>query len=234
MFSKSFFVSLFVVALSSQAYAHAAIAPALGVKGTPARSDVQRPATGKECGNVNVAQTLDTSTPIVANGNSFTATITNFNGGKDGSREVTNLQVDASGAGKTFVKGTVTTNGDAAPATTGSQQIVGSLPAGTKCTGGKSGNLCLVSLTTAGGFGNCVVVQQGAAGATGAAAAGAAAAPAASASTAAKPATNKAAAKGAKKGGKKGGKKAGKNAAKNANKQTAARSWASRRNVRLA
>ena len=34
------------------------------------------------------------------------------------------------------------------------------LPAGTTCTGGASKNLCLVSFTTAGGFGNCVVVQQ--------------------------------------------------------------------------
>ena len=43
----------------------------------------------------------------------------------------------------------------------GSQPLTVSLPAGTKCTGGNTGNLCLVSFTTAGRFGNCVVVQQG-------------------------------------------------------------------------
>ena len=33
------------------------------------------------------------------------------------------------------------------------------LPAGTTCTGGASGSKCLVAFVTAGGFGNCVVVQ---------------------------------------------------------------------------
>jgi hypothetical protein len=93
-----------------------------------------------------------------------------FPSGKDGSRSVT-MTVDAAGTGAKFVAGKVTTNGDAAPATTGTQKITASLPAGTKCTGGASGDLCLASFTTAGGFGNCVVVQQGAGG--GAAAGGA-------------------------------------------------------------
>ena len=48
------------------------------------------------------------------------------------------------------------------PSDVGSQPLTVSLPAGTKCTGGNTGNLCLVSFTTAGRFGNCVVVQQGA------------------------------------------------------------------------
>ena len=68
------------------------------------------------------------------------------------------------------------------PASTGTQQLTIKMPAGTTCTGGKSKNLCLMSLTTDGGFGNCVVAQQGgtAAGksstvATGVAASGAAA-----------------------------------------------------------
>jgi hypothetical protein len=74
------------------------------------------------------------------------------------------MTVDATGTGAKFVAGKVTTNGDAAPATTGTQKITASLPAGTKCTGGAAGDLCLASFTTAGGFGNCVVVQQGAAG----------------------------------------------------------------------
>jgi hypothetical protein len=93
--------------------------------------------------------------------------------GKDGSRQVT-MTVDATGTGAKFVAGKVTANGQAAPATTGTEKITASLPAGTTCTGGASKNKCLASFTTAGGFGNCVVVQQGAGGgaAAGAAAAG--------------------------------------------------------------
>lgn len=71
---------------------------------------------------------------------------------------------------------TITKNGVAAPSTTGSVQVSGTLPAGTTCTGGSDGASCLVSFTTAGGFGNCVLVSQGGAGgggATNAAAAGA-------------------------------------------------------------
>ena len=70
---------------------------------------------------------------------------------------------------------TITKNGVAAPSTTGSVQVSGTLPAGTTCTGGSDGASCLVSFTTAGGFGNCVLVSQGGAGgggATNAAAAG--------------------------------------------------------------
>jgi len=36
------------------------------------------------------------------------------------------------------------------------------MPAGMNCTGGASGNLCLASFKTTAGFGNCVVVSQGA------------------------------------------------------------------------
>jgi len=82
------------------------------------------------------------------------------------------MEVDA-GSGANFVAGKVTANGEAAPASTGTEQITASLPAGTTCTGGASGDLCLASFKTAGGFGNCVVVQQGAGGGnTGAAAGG--------------------------------------------------------------
>ena len=35
------------------------------------------------------------------------------------------------------------------------------MPAGTKCTGGTSKNLCLASFVTTAGFGNCVAVSQG-------------------------------------------------------------------------
>jgi hypothetical protein len=52
--------------------------------------------------------------------------------------------VDPTGSGKNFVKATVTKNGDANPKGTGTDQVKLSLPAGTKCTGGKAGNLCLL------------------------------------------------------------------------------------------
>jgi len=169
MFSRIFAVAAIVLTFSAQAHAHAALAPVLGVAGTPKRSDVQRPSTATPCGKTNVAANIDTSTPVAAAADgTFTVTATNFNGGRDGSRQVS-LTVDAAGTGKNFVAGQVTTNGDPAPATVGSEQIVASLPAGTKCTGGTAGNLCLASFKTTGGFGNCVVVQQGAAAAGGAA-----------------------------------------------------------------
>ena len=88
--------------------------------------------------------------------------------GQDGSREVTSAKVDTTGTGNSFAAtATVTKNGIKAPTDVTSQQLTLSLPAGTKCTGGVDKASCLVSLTTAGGFGNCVLVSQG----TGAAAA---------------------------------------------------------------
>ncbi|KAI0351877.1 hypothetical protein OH77DRAFT_1410258 [Trametes cingulata] len=184
MFSKSLIATAALcLSLSLQVHAHAAIFPALGVKGTPARSDVQRPSKSSECGKINIAQNIDSSQAIQAAANgSFSASIINFNGGVDGSRQVTAL-VDPTGTGKSFVSADVLQNGDKNPASTGTQQLVVQLPAGAACSGGASKNKCLVSFTTAGGFGNCVVVQQGAAGA--AAAAGAGNATKASATTAA-------------------------------------------------
>ena len=80
MFSKSIIAPLFLLALTSSVNAHAAVAPALGVKGNPARSDVQRPSQAKPCGNIDIAQNLDTSTAVNANANgSFAASITDFN-----------------------------------------------------------------------------------------------------------------------------------------------------------
>ncbi|KIM47124.1 hypothetical protein M413DRAFT_440651 [Hebeloma cylindrosporum] len=164
MFSKIWTSAALVLALALQVTAHAAISPALGVAGTPVRNNVKRPNAKSPCGaGVNIANTIDTSTAVAANAaGSFKATAINFNGGRDGSRKVT-AKVDATGKGTTFVAMTVTTNGDAAPANTGSQPIVASLPAGTKCTGGKTGNKCLVQFVTTAGFGNCMVVSQGAA-----------------------------------------------------------------------
>jgi hypothetical protein len=175
MFSKTFFISALVVLLSAQVNAHAIINPALGVTGKAARANVQRPKAGAECGKANIAGGIDAANAVaVGAGGSFSVTAQNFNNGKDGSRQVT-MSVDATGTGKKFVAGTVSKNGDLAPTAVATQDITAALPAGTKCTGGKAGNRCLVAFKTAGGFGNCVVVSQGAAAAGGAAAGGAAA-----------------------------------------------------------
>ncbi|KII87861.1 hypothetical protein PLICRDRAFT_141880 [Plicaturopsis crispa FD-325 SS-3] len=161
MFSKTFFAAIGVLALGLQAHAHAAIAPQLGVKGVPVRNDVQRPTANAACGTTNVAQTLDSSTPVTANAQgAFSVNITNFNAGKDGSTQVT-AQVDPTAKGTAFATALdVTKNGVLAPTAAGTTQLTAQLPAGTKCTGGKTGDLCLASFKTAGGFGNCVVVKQ--------------------------------------------------------------------------
>jgi len=174
------------LALVAQTSAHAIPSPALGVKGAPARSDVQRPSTAQPCGTIDPATTLDTSTaiPVAADG-SVTMNVVNFNAGADGSTSVA-VSVDATGKGTSFVAGTVTTNGNPAPKAVETDKVVFTLPAGTKCTGGTAGNLCLVSVKTTAGFGGCTVVSQGAAtAAAGTAAAGTADAGAAAAVTAA-------------------------------------------------
>jgi hypothetical protein len=81
MLSKSFIASIFLLASISSANAHAGVNPALGVKGQLIRNDVQRPSAKSPCGNVNIAQNLDSSTAVQAdeNGN-FSPTITDFNG----------------------------------------------------------------------------------------------------------------------------------------------------------
>jgi len=160
------FVSvLFLFTLLPASYAHAGVAPQLGV-GTPKRSDVKRP--GKQpCGDgVNIASTFDKSTAVPASSNGeVKVTVLNFNPGADGSRQV-RAQVDPSGTGKNFVKMTIIgANGDPAPKDNkGSQDVVAKLPTGTKCTGGSTKNKCLVQFVTTSGFGNCVVVSQGGAG----------------------------------------------------------------------
>ncbi|EUC65683.1 Rgp1 domain protein, putative [Rhizoctonia solani AG-3 Rhs1AP] len=156
-FSKTLLV---LAALSTSVLGHAGVAPALGVKGTTiARNNVQRPSTNKPCGN-SALSAIDTSTAVPLNGNSFTVTATNFNGGRDGSTQFT-AQVDSTGKGTGFKAATVTKNGQLAPSGTGSAQITVQMPAGMTCTGGASGNRCLVSFKSAGGFGNCVVVSSG-------------------------------------------------------------------------
>ncbi|KAI0754369.1 hypothetical protein C8Q80DRAFT_1266011 [Daedaleopsis nitida] len=132
---------------SLQADAHAAISPMLGVKGKPQRSNVQRPSVAKPCGNVNIAQALDSSTAIPLN----------FNAGIDGSLQIVSASVDVTGTGKSFEPAHVRKNGERNPSQIKSQQLSVLIPSG--CKGGKTKNKCLVTFTTAGGFGNCVVVQ---------------------------------------------------------------------------
>jgi hypothetical protein len=80
MVSNSFIAFIFLLCFTTSVDAHAAIDPALGVKGNASRSDVQRPSTASPCGSINIAQTLDTSTalPVSSNG-SISPTITDFN-----------------------------------------------------------------------------------------------------------------------------------------------------------
>ena len=79
MFFKSLIAPIFLLALTSSVNAHAVVAPALGVKGNPARSDVQRPSQAKPCGNINITQNLDNSTAVNVNAKGiFTANITGF------------------------------------------------------------------------------------------------------------------------------------------------------------
>lgn len=121
----------------------------------------QRPSTAKPCGNTALS-TIDTTTQIhMTIDNTFTATATSFNPGEEGSLQFT-AKVDSTGTGKGLQAATVTQNGPRTPPRADmTAQLSVSLPAGTKCTGGASGNLCLVSFTSTGGFGNCVVVKQG-------------------------------------------------------------------------
>jgi len=160
-FAKTLIV---VAALAAQVLAHATVAQPLGVAGTPKRSDAQRPSTANPCGKASLAK-IDSTKAITMSGTTFTAAATNYNLAKDGSLQFT-AQVDSAGTGKAFKAATITKNGDAAPKKIGQvSQLSVSLPAGTKCTGGASKDLCLVSFKSASGFGNCVVVKQGGAGA---------------------------------------------------------------------
>jgi len=157
MFSAKSLVVL--VALAAQAFAHAAVAPAMGVSGEPIRADVQRPSTAKPCGKIALSK-AETSTTIAMTGSSFTANATNFNPGKDGSMLFT-ASVDPTATGNSFTAVTITQNGPPAPLKIGTTaQLSVTLPAGTKCSGGQTKDLCVVSFESASGFGNCVVVKQ--------------------------------------------------------------------------
>ncbi|KAG7095952.1 hypothetical protein E1B28_006636 [Marasmius oreades] len=159
--SRSFTFIALSLALMVEVKGHAVVSPAMGVAGAPIRADSQR--TGrKPCGKVDIAQNLDSSQTITPNADgSITMTINNFNPLLDGSRKIQKASIDADGTGNFATPVTITKNGELAPKTrTGSEQITVQMPAGMKCTGGTAGNLCVMSFTTASGFGNCVVVAQ--------------------------------------------------------------------------
>jgi len=162
MFSKILASSVLVLALCHQVTSHAIVTPALGVKGTAKRANVQRPSSASPCGaNVNnISNAIDSAMTVVVNANgSFNVNGTSFNGGTDGSLKFKG-QVDSSGNGTHFVSMTINMNGNNSPPGAESTMLVASLPPGTKCTGGKTGNLCLAQFISGAGFGNCVVVSQ--------------------------------------------------------------------------
>jgi hypothetical protein len=73
MLSKSFAASIFLLALTSSVNAQAStggsgcvFAPALA-NANPVASDVQHPSSSAPCGDVNIAQNIDSSTPVSVN-----------------------------------------------------------------------------------------------------------------------------------------------------------------------
>jgi len=81
MFFKSILLSGAILAFSAlEVSAHAAINPALGVKGTAVRNDVQRPSNNKPCGDAALSA-IDSSTAVKADASgAFSVDIENFNG----------------------------------------------------------------------------------------------------------------------------------------------------------
>ena len=66
MISKSFVALIFLFAFTSSVNAQVCMEPALGVSGTPTAQDVRKPTDALPCGGVNIAQNLESSTPIQA------------------------------------------------------------------------------------------------------------------------------------------------------------------------
>jgi len=191
MFSKVFAIVSVVLAVSSQVHGHGGVQPFLGVNGTLVKSDISKLVASSPCGQVDIASGVASATPVQAAADgTFTATGVTFDTGSDGSESVS-ANVDPTAQGTSFTTPvTITTNGDPAPATTSvTSPIVAALPAGTTCTGGATGNVCLVQFVTTAGFANCVAVAQGAAGASNATAAATTASNATTAATTASNAT---------------------------------------------
>lgn len=83
MLSKIWASCVLVSALCLEVTAHAIVSPALGVKGTPARSDAQQPSKASPCGpDVNdIASAIDSATAVPADATgSFSVNATSFNG----------------------------------------------------------------------------------------------------------------------------------------------------------
>jgi len=165
MLLKIWASSVLVLALCLQVNAHATVAPVMGVQGNPSRGDVKRPGAADPCGTrVNITSEFNSSTAVTADTTgSFKVNATSYNGGVDGSLKFS-AKVDPTGTGTKFVAMNITTNGDNSPTGAKSEPLVASLPAGMKCTGGSSGDKCLVQFISGAGFGNCVVVSQAATG----------------------------------------------------------------------
>ncbi|KZV76162.1 hypothetical protein PENSPDRAFT_680367 [Peniophora sp. CONT] len=163
MFVK-IFTTIIILATAASVSAHTIFTPAIGISGRAAvRADVERTTAAAPCGpNVDVATAIPGSTAATLNADgTFTVTVTDFNGGADGSRAVATAMVDPTGTGASFPDtATVLVNGDPAPATAGSEEVTLELPAGTVCSGGNDGASCLVALATAATFGNCVLVSS--------------------------------------------------------------------------
>ena len=94
-----------------------------------ARSDIQRPSADSPCGKVNVAQNLDPSIAVQADASgNLSPSSTDFNGGADSSRSIQKVQVDASGTRKNIVTAEMVVNGNANPATVGTDKLTAQLP----------------------------------------------------------------------------------------------------------
>ncbi|KAH9986117.1 hypothetical protein BJV77DRAFT_1082340 [Russula vinacea] len=161
MISKSFVALIFLFAFTSSVNAQVCMEPALGVSGTPTAQDVRKPTDALPCGGVNIAQNLESSTPIQADkdGKFSPSSLASQRDGSGGSQSIATVKVDPSATGNNFVAANMLTNGPSAPAQAGTQQLSVQLPTGINCTGGTGKNLCLASFVTTQGEGNCVVVK---------------------------------------------------------------------------
>ncbi|KAI0274097.1 hypothetical protein BGY98DRAFT_936102 [Russula aff. rugulosa BPL654] len=163
MLSKSFAASIFLLALTSSVNAQGSgcvFAPALA-NANPGAGDVQHPSSSAPCGDVNISQNIDSSTPVPLDSSmQFNVQVTSFGTGTGNSRSIMTAKVDPTATGASFVECQVVANGDANPQAAGTQTATLQLPDGTECTGGTSGKLCLVSISNEAGDGNCMVLSQ--------------------------------------------------------------------------
>jgi len=179
MWSKTFITASLLV---SQVYGHAVFTPNAAAAAAITKGQVVR--APNPC---DAATALASPIPADANGN-FAVVAQSFDKGADGATTLKTGAVDTTAQGTTFADGAVTavTDGVAAPPSQPSTaDLTLALPANTKCAGGADGATCLVSLTTGGGFQNCLAVTQSGGAAAAAGAANAAAATDAAAAAAA-------------------------------------------------